>query len=68
MYLGFKMYLFATLLDGNFKLRREIGIGNINGGDTAFDRSNPSYTGVAPLTRKIEGETQVYTSNANENM
>jgi len=50
------------------RLTKEIGLENINGGDTRFDRSIPSYTGVAPLTRQKGGEVQVYTSNANENI
>jgi len=45
-----------------------LGVGNINRGDTRFDRSLASYTGVAPLIRQIEGQIQVQTSNANENI
>jgi len=49
-------------------MTRSLGIRNINGGDTRFDRANPSYTGVAPLIRHIGNEIQFYTSNANENI
>jgi len=49
-------------------LTYKTGVRNINGGDTRFDRAYPSYTGVAPLTRQVNGETQVYTSNSNENI
>lgn len=44
------------------------GLENINGGDTRFDRSLPSYTGIAPLVRQVKGQVQTYTSNANENI
>lgn len=50
------------------RLSRGLGLKNINGGDSRFDREIPSYTGVAPLTRQIDTEVQVYTSNANENI
>lgn len=46
----------------------ELGIGNINGGDSRFDRRWPSYTGIAPLARHPQGKVQVHTSNANENI
>ncbi len=49
-------------------LAEKLGIGNINGGDSRFDRWNPSYTDVAPLTRQVHGQIQIYTSNANENI
>jgi polysaccharide biosynthesis protein PelA len=45
-----------------------MGIANINGGDTRFDRANPSYTGVAALTRQDKGMVQFQTSNSNENI
>jgi len=49
-------------------ITKSLGIKNINGGDTRFDRANPSYTGVAPLVRHVGEEIQFYTSNANENI
>ena len=49
-------------------MTKEIGLKNINGGDTRFDRFRPSYTGVAPLTRQVKGQVQMYTSNSNENI
>ena len=49
-------------------LTKEIGLMNINGGDTRFDNSIPSYTRVAPLTRQVGGEVQMFTSNCNENI
>jgi len=44
----------------------ELGVRNINGGDTQLDRGYPSYTGVAPLARQAGGYLQVYSSNSNE--
>ncbi len=49
-------------------MTRQMGVENINGGDTRFDRLVSSYTGVAPLTRPVNGQIQVYTGNANENI
>ncbi|OGW81390.1 MAG: hypothetical protein A2Z83_02050 [Omnitrophica bacterium GWA2_52_8] len=49
-------------------LTRELGIENINGGDSRFDRAYQSYTNVAPLTRPYGDEIQVYASNSNENL
>lgn len=46
----------------------EIDMPNINGGDSRFDTSCPSYTCVKPLFRQIDGKYQVYASNANENI
>ena len=44
------------------------GVYNINGGDTRFDREQPSYTSVAPIGRKLAHGVQIYSSNANENV
>jgi hypothetical protein len=44
------------------------GVYNINGGDTRFDREQPSYTSVAPIGRKLARGVQIYSSNANENV
>lgn len=41
---------------------------NLNGGDSRFDSSFPSYTGVKPLFRYVKGRRQLYASNANENI
>jgi len=49
-------------------LSDQLGLRNINGGDSRFDRLVPSYTGIAPLTRQQAGYIQVYASNANENI
>ncbi|MCP3660352.1 MAG: hypothetical protein GY830_08630 [Bacteroidetes bacterium] len=40
---------------------------NINGGDSRFDISQPSYTGLSPLYVSLDGYIQVLTSNINEN-
>jgi hypothetical protein len=46
---------------------RMLGLANINGGDTRFDREFPSAAWVAPLGIRVGGEWQVYASNSNEN-
>ena len=50
------------------KLCEKIGVNNINGGDTIFDKSNPSYTSVAPIGADVGGYRQIYAPNANENI
>jgi polysaccharide biosynthesis protein PelA len=52
---------FAALQDVD-----RIGVFNINGGDSRFDKDYPSYAWVAPLGREVGGLRQVYASNANE--
>ncbi|HYD99719.1 MAG TPA: hypothetical protein VEH84_10065 [Alphaproteobacteria bacterium] len=49
------------------KRLREVGLPNINGGDTRLDSEYPSTAWVAPLARQVAGELQVYASNSNEN-
>ncbi|MBC98876.1 MAG: hypothetical protein CME63_14115 [Halobacteriovoraceae bacterium] len=44
------------------------GFLNMNGGDGKFDGVDASYTGLSPLYRMVGGYTQVYSSNANENL
>jgi len=46
---------------------REAGLHNINGGDSRYDRTYPSYSWVAPVGRPVKGERQIYASNSNEN-
>ncbi len=46
----------------------QIGVNNINGGDTVFDKTYPSYTGVAPIGADVGGYRQIYAPNANENI
>ena len=46
----------------------DLGLFNMNGGDTIFDAIFDSYTGVAPLYRKVGGRYQYYTGQANENI
>ena len=50
------------------KLCQELGIDNINGGDSIFDRKNPSYTSLAPLGVEVGGYRQIYAPNSNENI
>jgi len=49
-------------------LADQLGLSNINGGDSRFDRAFPSYGFVAPLARQKDGRLQIYSSNANENI
>ena len=46
---------------------REAGVPNINGGDTRFDSDYRSYGFVAPISRPVGAERQVYASMSNEN-
>lgn len=46
----------------------DLGLLNMNGGDTIFDRVSDSYTGVAPLYRNIEGRYQFHIGQVNENI
>lgn len=50
------------------KLTSEARVGNINGGDTIFDRNYSSYAWVRPLSRTTKGERQIYSSMSNENL
>ncbi len=54
---------FAAALDAV----AEAGLGNINGGDSRFDRAFPSYAYVAPVGIARGAHYQVYASNSNEN-
>ncbi len=49
------------------KTVRNMGLANINGGNTRLDRDFQSYTFVAPLGRIIQDEIQIFSSNSNEN-
>lgn len=46
---------------------RELGVYNMNGGDTRFDRDWPSLSYVAPLSRQVGAERQIYAVASNEN-
>lgn len=46
---------------------RQAGIRNINGGDTRFDAQHPSLAYVAPISRVVGSERQIYAVNSNEN-
>ena len=45
-----------------------LGILNMNGGDTLFDAVSNSYTSVAPLFVNVGGRYQYYTGQVNENI
>lgn len=46
---------------------RDLGMNNINGGNTRFDAKFPSVAWVAPLGRTVGKEWQCYASASNEN-
>lgn len=52
----------------SIKLCEKIRVHNINGGDTVFNKSTPSYTGVAPFGADVGGYRQIYAPNSNENI
>ena len=43
------------------------GMANINGGDSRFDPTFPSYAWTAPIGIDVAGQWQVFASNSNEN-
>lgn len=47
---------------------RELGLENLNGGNTIISRRYPGMAGIAPRTIEWDGELQVYASNQNEFM
>ncbi len=46
---------------------RLAGVRNLNGGDSRFDSAYPSVAYVAPLSRVVGAERQIYAVNSNEN-
>jgi polysaccharide biosynthesis protein PelA len=46
---------------------RKLGLRNMNGGDSRFDLSYPSIGYVAPISRTIGKQRQIYAVNSNEN-
>ncbi|MFA6600176.1 MAG: hypothetical protein WCU74_04060 [Candidatus Omnitrophota bacterium] len=46
----------------------DLGLKNINGGDSRFDDANPSYVNVSSFGRAVGPWEQYYSSNANENI
>lgn len=47
---------------------RELGLENLNGGNTIISRMYPGMAGIAPRTMEWDGELQVNASNQNEFM
>lgn len=47
---------------------RELGLENVNGGDTLISPRDPTITAVAPRTMRWGNEVQVYAPNQNENV
>ena len=50
------------------RILREMGLENLNGGNTIISRLYPGIAGVAPRTMEWDGELQVNASNQNEFM
>jgi hypothetical protein len=50
------------------RLARELGLENLNGGDTLISRKHPSITRVAPGSISWGDELQIYTAAQNENV
>lgn len=48
------------------RMTRELGLGNMNGGETVVSRRLPGLAGVSPRTAIWDGEVQVYAANQNE--
>lgn len=57
----------TTPFEDAIRATRELGIPNINGGDSRFDAEYPSYANVSALSTPVGGERQIYSSNSNEN-
>ena len=50
------------------RMVRELGMENLNGGNTIISRMYPGIAGIAPRTMEWDGELQVNASNQNEFM
>ena len=57
----------AHPFEAAIRATRKAGVRNINGGDTRFDEQNPSVAYIAPLSRSVGAERQIYAVNTNEN-
>lgn len=57
----------TTPFEAVVRATREAGVANLNGGDTRFDAEFPSLAYVAPLSRPVGAERQIYAANSNEN-
>jgi len=55
-------------LESDIERCDNLGIFNINGGDTIFDDVSNSYTSVAPIYRSVGKRYQVHSGQANENI
>jgi hypothetical protein len=52
---------------GVIRATRQSAVRNMNGGDTRFDAQHPSHAYIAPISRSVDGERQIYAVNSNEN-
>jgi polysaccharide biosynthesis protein PelA len=65
-----RMYLWSgdtRPFEGAIRATRELGVKNMNGGDSRFDTLYPSAAYVAPLARQVGAERQINAVNSNEN-
>lgn len=65
-----KLYLWSgdtRPFEAAVRATREIGVRNMNGGDSRYDAKYPSMAYVPPLSRMVGAERQIYAVNSNEN-
>jgi hypothetical protein len=56
----------AEPFEGAIARTRRLGLRNINGGDSRFDADYPSISYLAPISRTVGAERQIYAGNAND--
>jgi polysaccharide biosynthesis protein PelA len=65
-----RLYLWSgdcSPFEAALRSARVAGVRNLNGGDSRFDAEFPSMAYVAPLSRMVGAERQIYAVNSNEN-
>jgi polysaccharide biosynthesis protein PelA len=56
----------AEPFEGAIARTRRLGLRNLNGGDSRFDPDYPSISYLAPISRAVGVERQIYAGNAND--
>jgi hypothetical protein len=56
----------AEPFEGAIARTRRLGLRNLNGGDSRFDPDYPSISYLAPISRAVGAERQIYAGNAND--
>src|SRR5262249_4626749 len=56
----------AEPFEGAIARTRRLGLRNLNGGDSRFDADYPSISYLAPISRAVGAERQIYAGNAND--